>query len=120
MDKPETKAQLEQMKTQNQKLQNQLVSAVYRAMTKRQVTNFKAMLGAPFDATKLQAAQGQQGQSGTETAAQPKSADDDDEAPKAKTAAPAAKAAAPAAKAKSSTTAKRKSLRELRGLDDNN
>jgi hypothetical protein len=110
MEKPETKAQLDQMKVQNNKLQNQIVASVYRALTKKQGAAYKKMLGAPFDPTKLQGGQG--GANGG--TAQASASNDEEEKPQTKTAAPAAKAksAAPA-----KATAKRKSLRELRGLD---
>jgi hypothetical protein len=117
MEKPETKATIAQIKTQNDKLQNQLVAAVYRALTKRQVTAFKKMLGAPFETAKLTGGlgQGPGGRNGGTNQANSSQA-------ASKSAASAsgvgeAATAKPAAKAKSSSTAKRKSLRELRGLD---
>ena len=120
MDKPATKAKLEEMKSQNDKLQNQLVASVNRILSRRQATAYKKMLGPAFDMAKLAGGPGQApgnrngrgNQANASSTAAKAQASDDDEAPAAK---PAAKAAA---KAKSSTTTtKRKSLRELRGLD---
>jgi hypothetical protein len=113
MEKPETKAQLEKMKAQNDKLQNQLVASVYRVLTKRQGAAYKKMLGAPFDASKLTGGPGQGGRNGG--TAQATASADEEEKLQAKPAAPAPKAKSSAA---AKSTAKRKSLRELRGLDD--
>ena len=53
MEKPETKAKLDQMKTQNEKIQDQIVSSVYRVLTKRQASGLKKLFGPPFDMSKL-------------------------------------------------------------------
>ena len=134
MERPEIKAQSDQLKSQEDKLQNQYAAAINKILTPRQRTIFKKMLGVPFDLSKLgggnpwggRGGAGPGNQASTKnapgatktapTAATSKSDDDDDETPKAKstTAAPA--------KAKAPTAAKPKSLREQRGeppADDN-
>ena len=104
------------MKAANDKLQNQLVAAVNRVMSKRQVAAYRKMLGAPFEIAKLMGGPGQ-GPGNPNGRANPANASQT--ASKAQASDDAAAATAkPAAKAKSSTTTtKRKSLRELRGLD---
>ncbi len=133
MERPEIKAQSDQLKSQEDKLQSQYAAAINKVLTPRQRAIFKRMLGLPFDLSKLgggnpwggRGGNGPGNQASTKnapgatktapTAATIKSDDDDDETPKAKTA-----AAAPA-KAKA-TAPRRQSLREQRGeppADDN-
>jgi hypothetical protein len=121
MEKPEVKAKLEEMRTGNEKIQSQLAMAVNRALGKRQAAAYKKMLGAPFDLSQVRGGGPGQGPwnrlnrngnqaDATKTAAKAQSSDSGDEEGAA-TAKPAAKSSTATAKPK------RKSLRELRGLD---
>jgi hypothetical protein len=117
MDDPEVKAQMEQIQSQEEKLTAQLTNAIYKILGPRQRTMLKKMLGAPFDISQLRGGgpfggrgNNQAAATKTKTAAASSDADDDDDAPKAK-ATPTPAKAKPAA----SSTARKKSLRELRG-----
>ena len=121
-EQPEVKAKMDQMRTQGEKIQKQLALEVNRALGKRQAALYKRMLGAPFDLALLRGGppgggpgnrNGNQATT-TKTAKGQTSASDDDEEDGA-----AATTAKPAPKASRPATAKpkRKSLRELRGLD---
>ena len=119
MDKPETKAKIEQMKAQNDKLQNQLVSAVNRALSKRQLAAYKKMLGPVFDMAKLTVRRGRR--PGLATVVRTRRTPRRRPPRRRRRTMSEAPTAKPAAKAKSSTStakAKRKSLREQRGLDE--
>ncbi len=59
MDKPETKAKLEQMRTEGTKLQNQLTAAVNRILSRRQAAAYKKMLAVPFEVSLLSGGAGQ-------------------------------------------------------------
>ena len=114
MEQPEVKAKMEEMKIQGEKIQRQLTLEVNRVLGRRQAALYKKMLGAPFDLALMRgpaAGPGNRngGQANT-TKGQASGSEDDEEATTAK---PAAKASKPAA-----AKPKRKSLRELRGLDE--
>ncbi len=134
MERPEVKAQQEQMRTQDEKLESQYTAAINKILTPRQRAMVKKMYGAPFDRSSMWPAGGPNpwgGRGGN----RPGGAQDTAKAGTTKTAATsakatttakagdeedeettAAKASTPApAKAKPATTARRKSLRELRG-----
>ncbi len=131
MERPEIKAQDEQIKSKEDKITSQYTAALNKILMPRQRAMLKKMLGAPFDLTKLgggnpwggrggnrpgnQAAAKNATEKTASTATKTGSGDDDPD-----DVAPAAKAAAPA-KAKTAAAPKRKSLRELRGSssDDN-
>jgi hypothetical protein len=134
MERPEVKAQDDQLKSQEVKITGQYTTAINKVLTARQRALFKKMLGVPFDLAQLGGGNPWGGRGGnrpgnqasakdasktgaptaTATAKAGASDDDDDAAPtKATIAAPTTKAKAAAAK--------RKSLRESRGAssDDN-
>jgi hypothetical protein len=126
MEKPETQAKLEQMRAQTTKLQGQLAAAVNRVLNKRQAAACKKMLGTSFDVSKVRGGPGfgpglgpwnrpananPTDRSRAGGAAQASGQGRDPQAATAKS--------PPATKDQSSTAkAKRKSLRELRGLDE--
>jgi len=129
MEDPQVQAQMEQMRTQDDKLENQFSMAIAKVLTPRQRALYKKMLGPPFDRSKMggggpwggprgngpgNQATAKGGATAGKTASTTKAAEPDDEADVAST---TAKASTPApAKAKATTTAPRKkSLRELRG-----
>jgi hypothetical protein len=120
MDQPDTKAKMEEIRAQDEKLQNQLTAAVNRVLTKRQAAAYKKMLGATFDLSKIWGGPGQgpgnRGRNGNPANAS--NAAGKTQASGAGNGGDAA-TAKPAAKGNSSSTAKakRKSLREQRGLD---
>ncbi len=115
MEKPEVKAKLEEFQNQQQKLDTQLMAAVHRVLDKRQSAAYKKLLGPPFDLTLLRGGgPGGFGNRNADTAKQATNkaksqsgAEDDDESPKAST-----------VKSPATAQPKRKSLRELRGIDD--
>jgi hypothetical protein len=114
---PQVKAQMEQIQSQEEKLTAQLTNAVYKILGPRQRTMLKKMLGAPFDRSQLGGGGPWGGRGNNPATAKAKTAaassdadDDDDDAPKAKATSTPAKA-----KPAASSTAKKKSLRELRG-----
>jgi hypothetical protein len=53
MEKPEVQEKMEELRKQAQKLDDQFAAAVARVLSPRQRTNYKKMLGAPFDRSKL-------------------------------------------------------------------
>ena len=128
MEDPQVQAQMEQMRTQDDKLENQFSLAIAKVLTPRQRALYKKMLGPPFDRSKMggggpwggprNPATAKVGAAADKNAATAKANPDDD----ADEATPAAKPSTPApAKAKATTTAPRKkSLRELRGSSENN
>ncbi len=105
MEKPETKAKMDQIQAQNQKIDRQLLSAVYRILSKRQGAAYKKMLGAPFDVAQMRG--DAPASSNANQAATKAGAADAEDSPTAK----------PAPRTNSSAKSKRKSLREQRGLD---
>jgi len=119
MESPETKAKMEQIRVQDEKIQNQLTAAVNRVLSKRQAAAYKKMLGAPFDMSKMFGGPGggpwNRGRNADPAAAKAAGKTQASEAGKSGDAA----STKPAAKGNPSSTAKskRKSLRELRGLD---
>ena len=122
MDKPETKAKLEQIRTESTKLQNQLTAAVNRILTRRQAAAYKKMRGEPFDVSLVWGGPGQ-GPGNRPANANPA----DRSAASAKTQASdsgedkagGTSKSAPTSKAKGSTAkTKKKSLRESRSLDE--
>jgi Spy/CpxP family protein refolding chaperone len=133
MEDPQVQAQMEQMRTQDDKLENQFSLAIAKVLTPRQRALYKKMLGAPFDRSKMggggpwggprgngpgnNPATAKAGATATKTASTAKANPDDD----AEEAAPAATPAPAKAKAKATTAVPRKkSLRELRGSSDSN
>jgi hypothetical protein len=122
MDKPETKAKLEQMRTEGTKLQNQLTAAVNRILSRRQAAAYKKMLGAPFEVSLIW---GGPGQAPGNRPANANPADRSAGSGKTQTSdsgedkAGATSESAPTSKAKGSTAkTKKKSLRESRSLDE--
>jgi hypothetical protein len=132
MEDPQIQAQMEQMNTQDQKLENQFSLAIAKVLTPRQRALYKKMLGAPFDKSKMGTGgpwggRGGNGPGGnpatakagatagkTATATTKSNADDDlDES--STTAKPATTTPAPAKTKAATTTPRKKSLRELRG-----
>ena len=132
MEDPQVQAQMEQMNTQDQKLENQFSLAIAKVLTPRQRALYKKMLGAPFDRSKMGTGGPWGGRRGngpggnpatakagataskTATATTNTSADDDaDES--STTAKPATTTPAPAKAKATTTTPRKKSLRELRG-----
>jgi hypothetical protein len=119
MERPEVKAKMEEMQTQNEQIQNQLNAAVNRVLGKRAATAYKKMLGAQFDLSKIRGGPGQgpwnRNRNGnqanaTKSASKAEASNSGDE--------DGAATAKPAAKSNTTTAKpKRKSLRELRGLD---
>jgi hypothetical protein len=127
MEQPEVKAKMEQFRSDQDKLENQFAAAVNKVLSPRQRLNYKKMVGAPFDRSKMgggpwggfggRGGPGNQASAkGAAKAAPTKQADDDEgdgeDTPTVK--APTAKPAAPAAT--TTTKARPKSLRERRGL----
>ena len=129
MADPQVQAQMEQMRAQDDKLENQFTVAINKILTPRQRALYKKMLGPPFDRSKMggggpwggtrgNTATAKGGAAAGKTTTTTAKADSDDEADEAT---PAAKPAAPApAKTKATTAPRRKSLRELRGSSDSN
>ncbi len=119
MESPEVKAQMEEIQSQEEKLTAQLTNAIFKILSPRQRTTFKKMLGAPFDRSKMftggpwggRGGAAGKNQATTSKAAAASNDDDDDDAPKANP----STTAAPAKAKPSASTAKKKSLRELRG-----
>ena len=131
MERPEIKAQGDQLKAVEDKVESQFAAAVNKVLTNRQRAMFKKMLGPPFDRSKMRGGGGPwggRGGNGPGNQASAKNAsnaakaaptaktntggDDDEEASQAKASTPAP------AKAKAAAAPKRKSLRELRGVPD--
>ena len=122
MESPEVQAQMEENRSQEQKLENQYYAAINKILYPRQRTALRKMLGAPFDRSTLgmggpfgggpprgnQASSKNGAASGKGAVAKP----EDDDGESASSSTPATKAPA---KTKPSTATRRKSLRELRG-----
>jgi len=126
MEQPEVKAKMDEFRAGQQKIDDQFAVAANKVLSPRQRVNYKKMLGAPFDRSKMgggpwggpggRGGPGNQASAkGATKAAPAKQANsdegDDDEAVAVK--APPAKRAAPAA-----TKSRPKSLAERRGLSD--
>ncbi len=121
-EQPEVKAKMGQMRVQGEKIQKQLALEVNRALGKRQAALYKRMLGAPFDLALLRGGppgggpgnrNGNQASTTKTAKGQTSGSDDEEDGAAAATAKPAPKVSRPAA-----AKTKRKSLRELRGLDE--
>jgi hypothetical protein len=111
MERPEVKAQIEESRKANDQIREREYAMVYKAMDRRQVSNFKKMLGKPFDVSLLTAgAWG--GRRGGNDAAAAKSANG--QAPSTEASAKAEEKPAPAASKPAAP--RRQSLRERRGL----
>jgi hypothetical protein len=119
MEKPEVQAKVEEMRSQNTQLRNRLAAAVNRVLGKRQAIAYKKMLGEPFDVSKIRGGLGKGPWNGPGNGRPP---DRSRAAGKAQASSPAksadAAATAKSGAAKNSAKGKRKSLRELRGLED--
>jgi len=125
MEQPEVKAKMEEFRGAQEKVESQFAAAVNKVLSPRQRTNYKKMLGAPFDRSKMGGGPwggpggrggpggpgNQANAKGTTKAAPAKQASDDDGDDTAAVKAPTAKPATPAA-----TKPRTKSLRERRGL----
>jgi len=122
MAKPEVRAKMREMHAQNTKIQGEVLAvAVNRVLGRRQAAAYKKMLGAPLDLSQPRGGPGRgpgnrppgENQSGRANAAgkAQASGSDDDEAAMSKA---ASKSKGTDANAK----AKRKTLRQQRGLDD--
>ena len=119
MEQPEVKAKMEEIRPRARRSRSSSRLEVNRVLGKRQAALYKKMLGAPFDLAVLRGGPGGRGPgnrngnqanaSKTATKAQASGSDEED-----------SETAKPAAKAVKAATAKpkRKSLRELRGLDE--
>jgi len=116
MERPETKAKMEQMRSQNDKILHQVTAEVNRVLGRRQAAAYKKMLGAPFELARLTGGRGQ-GQGNRDRDASAANATSKGQASGATEESATAKPAAPKASSSSTAKAKRKSLRELRGLD---
>lgn len=122
MEKPEVKAKMQEFQSQQEKEDAQLMVAIHRTLGKRQDANYRKLLGAPFDLSKIRGGPGRgngrngDGNQGEAAKTKPGAGFDEDE---------------PAAKTNSATTttgtkkatpapakAKRRSLAAERGLDD--
>jgi len=127
MESPEVKAQMDQNRAQDQRLEKLYYAAINKILYPRQRTTLNKMLGAPFDRSSLgmggpwggpQRANGPGQAAGKNGAAPAKGtvaksgSEDDDEESSTASATPATKVPA---KAKTATAPRRKSLRELRG-----
>jgi hypothetical protein len=117
MEQPEVKAKMEETRKEQEKLRDREYAMVYKAMDRRQVSAFKKMLGKPFDVGSLMngffRGPGQRpGQAGNTDQAKGAAPTDASKAAsgKAKTDSKTAPAS------KSSTTPRRQSLRQRRGL----
>ena len=125
MDNPQVKAQRDKQRVQEKSLEDESYAVVMKNLYPRQRATLKKMVGTPFDRSVMGGGMFGRGPGGAtttgaattaKTANAKSTADDDDDDEKAP--APAAKAKTPApAKAAASPTRK-KSLRELRGGDD--
>jgi hypothetical protein len=101
-DSAEGKAQQEQMTKQNDTLQNQMIAAMGKILTKKQKSKFDSMLGKPFDVSKLNNGPGGPGGPGGPPAAT-------DAAPTDGSAPADTAKATPAKKGTRKTTSKKKS-----------
>jgi hypothetical protein len=114
MEQPEVKAKMEEFRAAQENIENQFLAAVVRLLGPRQRANYKKMVGAPFDRSKMGGRWGGfGGQGGPGNQANTKGAGDEDgdeDTPAVKKA-QAAKPAAPAA-----SRPRTRSLRERRGL----
>jgi hypothetical protein len=121
MEKPEVKAKMEETQKEQHQLRDREYALVYKAMDRRQVSNFKKMLGKPFDVDSLMPGpggffRGGQGRNGANGGG-PQTKGAAKAAPAtagAGTAAPAETKSSPTSK--QATTPRRQSLRERRGL----
>jgi hypothetical protein len=126
VEKPEVKEKLAEFQSQQEKQDALLMAAVHRTLGKRQDANYKKLLGAPFDLSKIRGGPGRGpgGRNGAGNQADASKADPnakaasgfDDDAPAAKTTSTSTstKKATPSVTAK----AKKRSLAAERGLDD--
>jgi hypothetical protein len=134
MERPEVKAQSDQLKAQEDKIESQFAAAVNKVLNNRQRAIFKKMLGAPFDRSKMggggfwggprgngpggnQASAKNGATAGKAAPSAPTDASDDAKAEAAAAAQPSTSSAAPE-KPKAAATPRRKSLRERRGVAD--
>jgi hypothetical protein len=122
MAKPEVRAKMSEMHAQSTKFQGQLLAVVVsRVFGKRQAATYKKMLGAPLDLSQPRGGRGQgpghrppgENQSDRANAAGKAEASDSDDDEAA-----TSKAASKSKGTDANATAKRKSLRQQRGLDD--
>ncbi|MGO9469075.1 MAG: hypothetical protein ACLQVF_33530 [Isosphaeraceae bacterium] len=127
MEQPEVKAKMEEFRGEQEKLESQFAVAVNKVLSPRQRTNYKKMLGPPFDRSKMgggpfggfggRGGPGQANAKGATKAAPAKQADDEgdgDDTVTVKT--PTAKPTAKPAATPGATKSRVKSLRERRGL----
>jgi hypothetical protein len=117
MEQPEVKAKMEETRKAQEKLREREFAMVYKAMDRRQVAAFKKMLGKPFDVDSIMGGffRGAGRRNGTAANGdQAKGAAPDDASKKATATTKADSKAATSSK--SSTTPRRQSLRERRGL----
>jgi hypothetical protein len=124
MERPEVKEKMAEFQTQSEKQEALLMAAVHRTLGKAQDKNYRKLLGAPFDLSKIRGGPGRgfgRNGAGNQAAATKDSAnskpaagfDEDEPAPKTTTTSTKSKVAP-------STTAKTKkrSLAAERGLDE--
>ena len=124
MESPEMQARMEEERGQQQKLDNQYTASINKLLYPKQRTALKKMLGAPFDRSKMgmpgfgpggrnnQAARKNGAANGKGATAKPKSEDDDEESASSDSSKPRRP------RRQRRTPRQRKSLRDLRGGDD--
>ena len=119
MEIPEVKAQREKQRASDKAVEDESYAIVLKNLYPRQRATLKKMVGAPFDRSVMGGMFGRPPgapaakDAGKTAVAKPGSDDDDEE-----TAAPAATKKPAPAKAKAGSATRKKSLRELRGGDD--
>ena len=117
MEQPEVKSKMEQMRKQQDQIRDQSYAQVYKVLDRRQSSAFKKMLGKPFDVDSITngffRGPGQRGPGG---GGGPAAKSDTAKADTAKAADSEAKNSDQAAKSKPATGPRRQSLRERRGL----
>jgi len=113
MERPEVKAQMEESRKANDEIRDREYAMVFRAMDKRQVSNFKKLLGKPFDVSLLTPGARGGARGGNQADATKKASSD---SAKTDQAAKAEEKAAPAASKSTTTQRRQQSLRERRGL----
>jgi len=117
MEKPEVKAKIDEAQKEQKQHREREYAMVYKAMDSRQRSAFKKMLGKPFDVESIRGGFFRGGPGGRRNGANG-NADQAKDAPKSDTAKtePAAKADSGVAASNSTTTPRRQSLRDRRGL----
>jgi hypothetical protein len=120
MEKPEVKSKMDEFRTAQEQQRQREYAMVYKVLDRRQVSTFKKMLGKPFDLESVMGGMfrvpGQRNGPRAGAAATPKTDTAKTTAPKTDTAKAPDAAATSSSKSSSTTTSRRQSLRERRGL----